>query len=118
MILSALVLLGCPPDKPAEGPLVPDAAEGEPCAVGLKVVRTCGPGLACTELPVAPLDPNQKTMVSHQGAGCGGVAQLTCADGLACLMNEDDPLARDGMGLCQTQSVCTLAAPVAGPAPE
>jgi hypothetical protein len=113
---STVVLLGCPPDKPAEGPLVPDAAEGEPCAVGLKVVRTCGPGLACTEMAVAPVDPNQKTMISHQGAGCGGVAQLTCAEGLACLMNEDDPLARDGMGLCQTQSVCTPAAPVATPA--
>jgi hypothetical protein len=108
------LLLGCPPDKPAEAPLKPDPAlgqEGEPCAVGDRVSRACGPGLTCTEMAVAPFDPNEKQVLSHQNGGCGGVAQIPCAEGLACLMNEDEALAADAMGICKTQSICAVTPP-------
>jgi hypothetical protein len=110
----AALLLGCPPDKPAEAaPTGPGAGqEGEPCAVGDKVNRTCGPGLACTPMSVAAFDPNEKQVLSHENGGCGGVGQIPCAQGLACLMNEDEALAADAMGICKTQSVCAPLAPV------
>jgi len=109
-----VLLVGCPPEKPAEAPAQAAPApgsEGEPCAVGDRVVRACGAGLACTAMPVAPADPKEKQVLSLEGGSCGGVAQIPCGDGLACLMNEDEPLVGNAMGLCKTQSVCMPAAP-------
>jgi hypothetical protein len=117
LLIAALALVGCPPDKPPEPPPPPPpATEGEPCAVGDKVVRTCATGLVCTAMQVTPIDPKARQVLSPEGGGCGGVGEIQCGEGLACLMNEDEALAADAMGICKTQSVC-LPLP-SEPAPE
>jgi hypothetical protein len=62
-------------------------------------------------MAVASADPQEKQVLSHENGGCGGVAQIPCAEGLACLMNEDEALAADAMGICKTQSVCEATPP-------
>jgi hypothetical protein len=55
---------------------------------------------------VAPADPKERQVFSPENGACGGVGEIKCGEGLACLMNEDDPLTADAMGVCKTQSVC------------
>lgn len=90
--------------------------EGEPCAIGDRVVRACATGLACTAMRVTPADPKDRHLYSPEGGGCGGIGDVPCGEGLACSMNEDEALAADAMGICKTQSVC-LPAETAEPAP-
>ncbi len=77
-IAFAGMLLGCPPDKPAEAPAQGPSSlgqEGEPCAVGDRVARACGPGLTCAPMAVAAEDPKEKQVLSHENGACGGVAR-------------------------------------------
>jgi hypothetical protein len=111
-IASSLFLAGCPPEKPPEVPAPPRdvGQEGEPCAVGDRVVRACAVGLACTPMQVTPPDPKDRHVFSPEGGGCGGPGDIACGEGLACLMNDDEALDPNAMGICKTQSVCLPAA--------
>ena len=110
-----LLCAACPPDRPARAPL-PEGQEGEPCAIGDRVVRQCGFGLACIERPAAPMDPNERQVVSAEGGGCGGVAGIQCLPGLACDIAPDDVMQADAMGKCASESFC--AHPEPAPAPS
>jgi hypothetical protein len=109
--LLVLLLAGCPP-PPAAAPAaaVPEGLEGEPCAIGDRVVRRCGLGLACIPRTVVPRDPADRRTASAEGENCGGVGDIPCGDGLGCqLLTREDVMAKDAMGTCQQESLCAPA---------
>lgn len=110
-LLCLLALAGCPepPVAPAATAPVAQGLEGEPCAIGDRVVRQCGPRLTCVAKPHAPFDPQAKQILSADGSPCGGVAGIQCAEGLGCQLKDDDVMAADAMGTCRQESVCEPA---------
>lgn len=109
-LLFLLLLVGCPPPALAPAPAVPTGLDGEPCAIGDRVVRACGAALACLPRTVVAQDPADRRTVSAEGANCGGVAEIPCGEGLGCqLLTSEDVMAKDAMGTCQQESICAPA---------
>ena len=99
---------GCPPAPATPAPVsIPEGQEGEPCAIGDRTVRTCGFRLVCVPKPVAA--PDDKQLVSVDGAPCGGVGGIQCLAGLGCQLAADDVMVADAMGTCRQESVCASA---------
>lgn len=112
--LVLLVLAACTPAVVATAPAVVVGLEGEPCAIGERIVRRCGVGLTCTPRTVVPRDAADRQTVSAEGENCGGVGAIPCGEGLGCqLLTSEDVMAKDAMGTCQQESVCApeVAAP-------
>ena len=102
------LLTACPPEPVvATAPTAAAGLEGEPCAIGDRIVRRCGAGLACTLRPVVPPDPASRQTLSAENENCGGVGAIPCGEGLGCqLLTSEDVMAKDAMGTCQRESVC------------
>ena len=111
--LCLVLLTACPPEAAApSAPPIAAGLEGEPCAIGDRVVRACGAGLACVPRAVVPLAPSDRQTVSPEGANCGGVGAIPCGEGLGCqLLTSEDVMAKDAMGTCQQESLCAPAPP-------
>lgn len=104
ILASALFAVGC---KGAGSPSMDTADEGDECAVGSRITKTCSGTLHCAPKPYSPVPGGQgPSAPSPEGGACGGVAGFHCAEGLACHLAEKDLLTADAMGTCMRASAC------------